>query len=247
MPGPIEIVSAPAVVRDLEDDEQFVVNKFEQHTAHCTQCSSSLDASHDTLCDRGNAYAVDVSKYLYSQGGKHLAVVDQENGKLRRVKLPREAKSVLHLLEGIEAGLLLRSLRRGRARAVRPPSSGSGSGTTSGSSNVPTVSYDNTYDVRPRLSVRESIVERRPRSYSPENEPLSPTIVTRKPRSTSGSSSGSTSGNTKNYRVVLRQSPRDSTSRSPASRGSLYGSDLLDRAERRYESSNIRRRSDYYR
>jgi len=241
MPAPIEIVSAPAVVRDLEDDEQFVVNKFEQHTAHCTQCSSALDASHDTLCDRGNAYAVDVSKYLYSQGGKHLAVVDQENGKLRRVKLPREAKSVHHLLEGIEAGLLLRSTRRGRARAVRPPSSGSGS------SNVPAISYDSTYDVRPRLSVRESIVERRPRSYSPGNEPTSPTIVTRKPRSTSGSSSGSTSGNTKNYRVVLRQTPRDSASRSPASRGSLYGSDLLDRAERRYESTNIRRRSDYYR
>lgn len=233
MPAPVEIVSAPAVVRDLEGDEQFVLDQFEQHTAHCSQCSQAIEASHDTLCERGHAYAIDVNSYLYSQGGKHFAVVDRENGKLRRVKLPREAKSVLHLLDGIEAGLLLKSSRRGRARAVRPPSSGS---------SAPAVSYDSTYDVRPRLSVRESLVERRPRSFSPEAEPASPTIITRKPRSTSGSSSGST----KNYRVVLHQSPRSSTSRSPASRGSLYGSDQLDR-ERRYESTFIKRRSDYYR
>lgn len=246
MPAPVDIVSVPAVVRDLEGDEHFVLSQFEQHTTHCSQCSQALDASHDTLCERGHAYAVDVNSYLYSQGGKHFAVVDRENGKLRRVKLPREANAVIHLMEGIEAGLLLKSIRRGRARAVRPPSS---------SSNAPVESYDNTYDVRPRLSVRESIVERRPRSYSPETEPASPTIITRKPRSTSGSTTGSTTGSTKgsskgstkNYRVVVHQSPRSSPSRSPASRGSLYGSDQLDRVERRYESSYIKRRADYHR
>ncbi|KAJ5755579.1 hypothetical protein N7533_005122 [Penicillium manginii] len=239
MPGSVEIVSAPAVVRDLEGDERFVLVQFEQHTARCSQCTDALDASHDTLCERGNAYAIDLSKYLYSQGGKYFAVVDRENGKIRRVKLPREAKSALHLLEGIEAGLLLRASRRGRTRAVRPPSRDS-------TVPVPTDSYDSTYDVRPRLSVREP-VERRPRSFSPEEEPASPTIITRKPRSSSGSSSGSTSGKVKNYRIVLHQSPRSSTSRSPASRGSLYGSDQLDRAERRYESTYIKRRSDYHR
>ncbi|KAJ5387613.1 hypothetical protein N7509_010154 [Penicillium cosmopolitanum] len=163
MPGSVEIVSAPAVVRDLEGDERFVLDQFEQHTAHCTQCTHALDASHDTLCERGHAYAIDLSKYLYSQGGKHFAVVDRENGKLRRVKLPREAKSALHLLEGIEAGLLLRASRRGRTRAVRPPSRDL-------TVPVPTGSYDSTYDVRPRLPVREH-VERRPRSFSPMKNP----------------------------------------------------------------------------
>lgn len=240
MPGSVEIVSAPTVVvRDLEGDERFVLTQFEQHTARCNQCSQALEASHDTLCERGHAYAIDLSNYLYSQGGKHFAVVDHENGKLRRVKLPREAKAAVHLLDGIEAGLLLRSSRRGRAPAVRPPSRDSTIPTPSGS-------YDSTYDVRPRLQIRDP-VERRPRSFSPNEEPASPTIITRKPRSSSGSSSGSTSGKVKNYRIVLHQSPRSSTSRSPASRGSLYGSDQLDRAERRYESTYIKRRSDYHR
>ncbi|KAJ5089798.1 hypothetical protein N7532_008482 [Penicillium argentinense] len=239
MPAPVEIVSAPAVVRNLEGDEQFVLDQFEQHANHCTQCSSAIEALHDTLCERGHAYAVDVTNYLYSQGGKYFAAVDRENGKLRRVKLPREVRSVPHLLEGVESGLLLKSSRRGRTRgAVRPPSSGS--------LDAPRESYDSSYEIRPRRSNREATVEQvRPRSFSPEAEPASPTIITRKPRSSSNSTNNST--NNSGYRVVVHQSPRSSPSRSPASRGSLYGSDQLDRVERRYESTYIKRRSDYRR
>lgn len=119
MPVPVEIVSAPAVVRDLEDDEQSVLENFEQHATHCSQCLDALNASHDTLCERGHVYALDVKSYIYSKAGNHFAVVDRENGKLQRVKLPHEVKAALHLLEGIEAGLLLKSSGRGRGSASR--------------------------------------------------------------------------------------------------------------------------------
>lgn len=120
-------------VRDLESDERFVIDEFERHAAYCSQCSLALDSAQAILCECGHTYAVDVSNYLYSQGGRHFAVVDRENGRLRRIQLPRESKEVLRLLEGIEAGIL-----PGPSRKAAPRPRGDGT------------SYDRTYPTKRR-------------------------------------------------------------------------------------------------
>ncbi|KAJ5594920.1 uncharacterized protein N7459_001128 [Penicillium hispanicum] len=162
MPAPIEIVEPVAVVRDLRDDEKLVCDDFERHTSHCTQCALSLERFNNNLCERGYLLAVDVTKYLYSESGKHFSVVDKESGKLRRVKLLRDSSFVRTLLDSIEAGM---RLRRGRAPAVRPPSR----------------EHESTYEIRSRRPVVEQV---RPRSRTPEATSPPDEIIERSPSGT---------------------------------------------------------------
>ena len=150
------IVIEPTVVRDLHDDEKLVLDDFERHAGHCTQCALALENHDNIYCERGHLLAVDVTKYLYSESGKHFAVVDKENGKPMRVKLPREANAVRNLLDSIEGGLHLQSPRRGRAPPVRPPSS--------------------------RLN-RPIVEHVRPRSRTPDSETIPHEIIERSPAS----------------------------------------------------------------
>lgn len=211
MPGQTQIVEPPLVVRDMDDAEKLVVDDFERHVGHCTQCTTALEARKDGLCERGHPHAVDVTQYLYCKDGKHFSVVEKENGALVRVKLPREADSVRNLLDAVEAGMKLKAPRRGRASPVRSP--------TTSTFYVP--------------SRRPVIEHARPRSYSPERESTVTEIIERSP------------GQGRRH-VIVYQSPRNSMSRSPSSRGSLYSSDR-ERSEQRFESSRIRRRGADYR
>ncbi|KAJ5290867.1 hypothetical protein N7478_000118 [Penicillium angulare] len=153
MPAPLVI--EPTVVRDLHDDEKLVLDDFESHVSRCTACSLSLETSDNTFCERGHLLALDVSKYLYTKSNKHYAVVDKENGKPMRVKLPRDSNNTRHLLNSVEDGLRLSSPRRGRAPPVRSPTTPS----------------------------RPVIEQVRPRSRTPENNEMPHQIIERSPSS----------------------------------------------------------------
>ncbi|KAJ5168560.1 uncharacterized protein N7482_004154 [Penicillium canariense] len=230
MPAPIEIVEPPVVVRDLHDDERNVVDFFDRHVSHCTQCGLALETAKDTLCERGQRYAVDVTTYLYSVDGKHFSVVDRENNKPMRVKLLHQGSHARTLIENIDKGMRLASPRRGRAPPVQPPS------TPPHRSTSVRTSYDATYPVGPRRS-GPMVQQREPRSRSHTESPQpSPNtrIIERSPSNSKP-------------RIVIYPSPHGSPNRSSNSRGSLYNSDRQDRVERIFESTNARRRSDYYR
>lgn len=233
MPGPIEIVEPPVVVRDLHDDEKLVVDEFERHVSHCAPCALALESSSDTLCERGQRRAKVVTNYFYSVDGKHFSVVDKENGKPMRVKLLRQGSHARTLIENVEKGMRLAS-PRGRAPPVMPPATPPQSSHRRSTSIRS--SYDATYPVGPRRS--------------------GPVVEHREPRSRSNTQSPQPSPNTRiierspsnsKPRVVIYPSPHTSPNRSSNSRGSLYNSDRQDRVERQYESTQVRRRSDYYR
>ncbi|KAJ5133570.1 hypothetical protein N7526_004935 [Penicillium atrosanguineum] len=154
MPGQTGIVEPPLVVRDMDDAEKLVVEEFDRHVGHCTQCTTALNQPRDSLCERGHPRAIDVTKYLYSKDGKYFSVVDKESNVLMRVKLPREANSIRNLLDAVAAGLTLNS-----------PSS------------WPT----STIYVPTRRPVIEQV--RPSRSYSPEPERTATEIIERAPRS----------------------------------------------------------------
>ncbi|KAJ5612764.1 hypothetical protein N7510_005958 [Penicillium lagena] len=158
MPAPVEPTNFVVVVRDLGDDEHYVMEAFESHAEHCPHCADPLQTHRDggDLCERGRQYARDVAEYLYCQNGKHYSVVDRESGQPKRVKLPRDALAVRSLLAALEDGLRL------RAPAVRAPE----------------ISYDRTYPVGPRRPAVEHI---QPRPSTPESP--SRAIIEREPRS----------------------------------------------------------------
>ncbi|KAJ5105781.1 hypothetical protein NUU61_003128 [Penicillium alfredii] len=131
MPAPIENVDHLVVIRDLHDDENLVIKEFERHARRCSLCSDPLQTHKQgrNLCERGRPHALDVEKYLYSKNNKHFSVVDQENGKSMRVKLPHNNLAVRSLLAAIEDGLLLShdrtypvSSRRPVIQQIRPRS-----------------------------------------------------------------------------------------------------------------------------
>ncbi|KAJ5785301.1 uncharacterized protein N7503_010513 [Penicillium pulvis] len=153
---PSSVMIEPTVVRDLHDDEKLVLDDFESHISRCTPCALAIETHENYHCERGYLLALDVSKYLYSEGGKQFAAVDRENGKPRRVKLPRDSSATRSLLDSIEKGMRIQSPRRGRAPAVRPPSSTSPS--------------------------RRPIIEQSlPRSHTPESQSPPLQIIERSP------------------------------------------------------------------
>lgn len=218
MPGAILI--EPTVVRELHDDEKLVLEDFENHAARCTRCNLSNQAYEASYCDRGHNMALDVTRYLYVNNGKHYAVVDKEIGKPMRVKLPRSTTATRRLLESMEEGMRLSSPRRGRASPVRAISSSSS---------------------------RPVIEQSRRRSYTPEASSPPLQIIERSPSTSkrhvivyprsSGSSTSSRSPSSRS----CRSSHSSCSNRS--NRGSLYLDDHLDREERRYDARGHR----YYR
>lgn len=160
MPGAIEIVEPILVVRDLHADELLVLEDFERHAAHCSQCTSALSKNPRSLCGVGRLRAVDVTKYIYTQSGKPFSAVDKEGGRSMRVKLPRESLAVRSLLGVVEDDTRTQSPRRGRAPPVRPPSG----------------NYD---------SHRPIIHQIQPRPRTPESDALVRQIIERSPSTSS--------------------------------------------------------------
>lgn len=143
-------------MREIRDDEKFVLVEFENHAASCTQCTLALDERKDDLCGDGRLRAIDVTQYLYSKDRKLFSVVDKESGQPMMIKLPAEINIVLALLEAVEAGMELKTARRGRASPVRP---------SDNSARRPLIKY-----VRPRSS-----------SPGEESEPEPTCIIERSP------------------------------------------------------------------
>jgi hypothetical protein len=135
-------------VRDLQDDEKFVLCEFERHASHCSRCADPLSAFRErrNLCSRGHQYAVDVAEYLYRKNGTAYSMVDRGFDQLTEVKIPRGCIAARSLLLAIEEGL------RVRRKDEEPPV---------------IHSYDSTYYVAPRQSNTQrehytEIIERTP-------------------------------------------------------------------------------------
>ncbi|OJJ78102.1 hypothetical protein ASPBRDRAFT_50892 [Aspergillus brasiliensis CBS 101740] len=108
MPAPIEQPSEPVVlVRDPEDDENYVISAYEGHANHCTRCADPMTAYEEkrSLCKRGTQYARDVTEYLRSKNGKIYSVVDLERNRSTLVRVPLKCVAVRQLLLAIENGL----------------------------------------------------------------------------------------------------------------------------------------------
>ncbi|RHZ46561.1 uncharacterized protein CDV56_101552 [Aspergillus thermomutatus] len=146
-------------VRELEDDEEYVMTAFERHASHCSQCADPLRVHQEdrTLCDRGRQYAIDVAEYLYSENGKAKSVIDRELSQPTLVKIPRDCVAVRGLLLAIEDGLRLQRKEQEKAQSQTRVA-------------APIISYDRTYPIAPRrantqqpIAVNE-IIEREPRA-----------------------------------------------------------------------------------
>ncbi|KAJ5362144.1 hypothetical protein N7541_002988 [Penicillium brevicompactum] len=209
MPSAIGIVNPANMARNLRDDEKLVVNNFERHASHCNSCFDPLKThkAKGSLCNRGTAYAKDLTSYVFSRNGKYYSAVDFESGKSTRVNVPNEALSVRSLLVAIEHGLRTRQgpVVVQPVQPVQPTAP---------------VSYDRTYQV-----IARGPGHVRPRSMSPDSHQ----IIERSPRLSRSPASIT-------YRSP-GGSPSGSPSRPSSSRGSLWEIDEHRRIERRSEPS----------
>lgn len=145
------------VVRRLQPDEEYVVIEFERHASRCPDCIDPLKTFDmgRGLCDRGNQYAVDVNKYIYSLNFKAHSSVDRDCQQPTLLQLSLDCICVHRLLLAIEYGLQLRPKREDIRIQERTPSP-----------VRPVISYDRTYHVAPRMpsasppSYGQEIVER---------------------------------------------------------------------------------------
>ncbi|KAL4995211.1 hypothetical protein BDV10DRAFT_175297 [Aspergillus recurvatus] len=159
MPAPIVTVEPPVLpVRELADDEHFVMMSFERHADHCYTCSDPRRAQADgeTLCRRGTEYALDVAAYLYSKNRKSYSVVDRDLHQPTLVNIPRRCIATRDLLLALEDGLYL---RKEKEKEKAP------------AGQKPVISYDRTYHVAPRRSNSQKvtateIIEREPRTVN---------------------------------------------------------------------------------
>lgn len=150
MPSAIDPPEPVVLVRELQDDEEYVMMAFERHASHCSQCADPIKTYEEgrSLCERGHQYAIDVTEYLYSENGKAHSVVDRRLNQDTLVKIPRTCIAARGLLLAIENGLRLN-------RNVQRP--------------APVISYDQTYPIPPRRPVHQpepyhEIIEREPRT-----------------------------------------------------------------------------------
>lgn len=208
------------VVRRLQPDEEYVVIEFERHASRCPDCIDPLKTFDmgRGLCDRGNQYAVDVNKYIYSLNHKAHSSVDRDCQQPTLLQLSLDCICVHRLLLAIEYGLQLRPKREDVRIQERTPSPAR-----------PVISYDRTYHVAPRLpsasppSYSREIVERVPHSNKSRRVIVYPIY----PSSPSRSSS--------------------STRGSRGSRGSLYVEDFAARVDRVRESPRSSGPIEYHR
>ncbi|KAL4964625.1 uncharacterized protein BDV14DRAFT_73838 [Aspergillus stella-maris] len=159
MPGPIITTEHVLPVRELEDDELFVTDSFEQHVDRCGHCFKFLhgkNSSQPSLCDRGIQYARDVDQYIYSKRGRPYSAVARDHSQPTLLKVPRAFESTRALLLDIEDGLSLKRTEKEHT-AVQPVKR----------STSPVISYDRTYHIPPRRTQTQEvteIIERQPRN-----------------------------------------------------------------------------------
>lgn len=99
-------------MRPPRDDELAVMHVFARHAAHCIQCDDPylVWRTDGELCNRGNAYARDVAKYIYSKGGRPHSVIDKETKHERNeIEIPIGCEVIRNLTKAFHQGLNLRS------------------------------------------------------------------------------------------------------------------------------------------
>lgn len=202
MPAPVEMLEP--VVRRLEHDEEYVVNAFERHANHCPRCVDAIKTYDEgnTLCDRGNQYAIDVDKYIYAINDMAHSVVDRELNQSTLVQIPMNCESVRRLLLAVQYGL---RLRRKEVR-FQNDNEKQNQRQRSESPARPVISYDRTYPVAPRRPVSHTlsteVIERAPQGNMKRR-------VIVYPSSSSSRASSSTRGSLyEEDRVERRESPR---------------------------------------
>ncbi|KAJ6035931.1 zinc finger protein [Penicillium herquei] len=104
------IPSGPrTIICKLSTHEQFVIDEFEKHVAHCTLCPHDLQNNDTITCVEGDACATRIASLLFSENGAWFSVNAHKNGEAGRVLMPRQAQYVRCLLEGIESGFFMRT------------------------------------------------------------------------------------------------------------------------------------------
>lgn len=225
MPAPVQMLEP--VVRRLEHDEDYVVNAFERHAAHCPRCEDPIKTfdEDNTLCDRGNQYAIDVDKYIYAINDMAHSVVDRELNQATLVQIPMNCESTRRLLLAVQYGLPLRRkevrFEDDRQKEKDNQNHNQHQRQRSESPARPVISYDRSYPIAPR----------RPASQS---QTLSTEVIERSPQ------------RNMKHRVIVYPSSSSSVRSSSSTRGSLYEEDLVDRVDRRRPSPRRNWPIDYH-
>jgi len=110
--------NSPVVhVRELRDDENFVLSGYERHASRCSKCADPLDVLRErrSLCDRGQQYAADLAGYIYSKGGKAYSAIDRGYAQSTLIRIPKDSRASRRLLLAVEEGL------RVRPKDAKPP------------------------------------------------------------------------------------------------------------------------------
>jgi hypothetical protein len=114
MPGRVVefVPSSNTICRPARDDEHDVMQRFAHHASHCPRCQDPYRVfiEGDTLCDRGHAYARDVSQYVYSKAGKAYSVIDRSTTDARvQIEIPAKCDAIRGLLKAVDHGLKIKS------------------------------------------------------------------------------------------------------------------------------------------
>lgn len=208
-----------------------MLNAFERHATHCPRCEDPIKTFDEgnTLCDRGNQYAIDVDKYIYAINDMAHSVVDRELNQATLVQIPMNCESTRRLLLAVQYGLPLRrkevrfedEKQKEKDNHNQNQNQSQNQRQRSESPARPVISYDRTYPVAPRRPVSQS-------------QTLSTEVIERTPQR-----------NVK-HRVIVYPSSSSSVRSSSSTRGSLYEEDLVDRVDRRRPSPRRNWPIDYH-
>lgn len=100
-------------IRPPRDDEHSVMEHFARHASKCSICKDPYTSYRQDipLCDRGNALARDVAKYIYSKGGKPFSVIDRRNDDRVQIEIPYGCEVISSLVKAFDRGMSLRAPR----------------------------------------------------------------------------------------------------------------------------------------
>jgi len=125
MPGVLRVTISPnptSSCRPLRYDERSVLEAFNNHASHCSDCADPLATYHagGTLCSRGHAYARDLGQYVYFKAGRAWSLLDREDtGERVQIEVPAPWKSVRALCEAASKGLRIKSRREAERVVVQ--------------------------------------------------------------------------------------------------------------------------------
>lgn len=97
--------------RNLHADEAYGLDAYEDHAKYCSRCAVPLGSA--ALYSRGNSLAADVIEYICQHEGQFYARRSHPGDVTDNDRLPPHAHSVRCLLEAVEHGFHLNTIREG--------------------------------------------------------------------------------------------------------------------------------------